>query len=88
MARCLRSTENYDRGTKFVQYRKLDALREYLLIAQDAPFLEHYGRQEATHFWLLSEASGLEATVELSAIACRLALAEVYAKVEFVEMAH
>jgi Uma2 family endonuclease len=79
------STENYDRGAKFVQYRKLDALREYLLVAQDTPFIEHYARQEATRFWMLSEASGLEATVELSAIACRLELAEVYAKVEFAE---
>lgn len=75
-----RTTESYDRGAKFEHYRRLDTLAEYLLVAQDRPHLEHYRRQSDGH-WLFSDASGLDAMIELSAIECRLALAEVYDKV-------
>src|SRR5438045_3140164 len=30
-----KSTEAYDRGEKFVHYRRLDSLQEYLLVSQD-----------------------------------------------------
>lgn len=40
------STERYDRGKKFQQYRELASLREYLLIAQDSPRIECFVRQE------------------------------------------
>ena len=75
------STEQYDRGKKFQHYRTLDSLCEYLLIAQDSQHIEHYVRQENAR-WLLSEFDGLEAIIELPAIACRLTLAEVYEKVD------
>ncbi|MEX2167756.1 MAG: Uma2 family endonuclease [Pirellulales bacterium] len=76
------STENYDRGKKFEHYRRIASLREYVLISQEEPHVELYSRQ-ADGGWLLTEAKGLEATIELPAIKCRLKLAEVYAKVEF-----
>lgn len=75
------STEAYDRGGKFEQYRKLDSLAEYLLIAQDKPHVEHYVRQ-ANGQWLFSDLSGLGGVVQLPSIECSLALAEVYDKVE------
>ena len=75
-----RTTESYDRGAKFEHYRSLDTLAEYLLVAQDRPHLEHYRRQPDGP-WLFSDASGLAAVIELAAIDCRLALAEVYDKV-------
>ncbi len=77
------STEGYDRGAKFASYRTIDALQEYVLLTQTAPLLERYVRQADTPFWLFADAAGLDATVELTAIACRLALAEVYDKIEF-----
>ena len=80
------STESYDRGAKFGHYRRLDSLREYLLITQEKPLIERYVRQEDSRFWTLSDAEGLEAGVELSSIGCLLALAEVYEKVNFEEM--
>ena len=39
------STEAYDRGKKFEQYRSLDSLTDYILIAQDTVRAEHYSRQ-------------------------------------------
>jgi len=75
------STEAYDRGSKFEQYRKLESLIEYLLIAQDKPHVEHYVRQP-DGLWLFSDVSGLDGVVQLPSIECSLALAEVYDKVE------
>jgi Uma2 family endonuclease len=73
------STEGYDRSGKFANYRKIAALREYLLVAQDQPHIERYVRQG--NAWLLTEAEGLEASIALETIGCTLALREVYDKV-------
>jgi Uma2 family endonuclease len=77
------STEAYDRGGKFAHYRKLPSLMEYVLIAQTKPPVEHYVRQPDNR-WLLAEADSLSDTVHLPSIDCRLALLEVYDKVEIV----
>ncbi len=74
------SIEKYDRGKKFEHYRQIDSLREYLLISQDRPHVELFTR-DAGGQWTLSEATGLDAAIELPVIGCRLALADVYAKV-------
>ncbi|HIE02111.1 MAG TPA: Uma2 family endonuclease [Thiotrichaceae bacterium] len=75
------STANSDRGAKFKHYRTLDSLKEYLLVAQDEYHIEHYVRQ-ATYQWLLSETSNLQEVIELPSINCRLALTDIYDKVE------
>jgi len=75
------STEAYDRGEKFVHYRRLESLREYVLIAQDKVRVEHFVRQGDQ--WVLTEASNLDDTVQLSSIGCLIALRDVYDKVEF-----
>ena len=41
------STEAHDRGFKFAQYRKLDSLREYVLVSQSEPRVERFVRQPA-----------------------------------------
>jgi Uma2 family endonuclease len=74
------STAGYDRGEKFLHYRTIPSLREYLLIAQDAYRIEHFARQGEQH-WLLTVAEGLEASVHLASIDCTLRLADVYKKV-------
>jgi Uma2 family endonuclease len=79
------STEAYDRGAKFGHYRTLDSLREYLLISQDRPHVEHFIRQDDSHQWLLSEATDLAATVVLPSVECQLAMARIYKKVRFGE---
>jgi Uma2 family endonuclease len=78
------STERYDRGKKFQHYRMLDSLQEYLLVAQDELHIEHYRRQ-ADNQWLLTDTTHTDAAVELPVIACVLALADVYEKVDFEE---
>jgi Uma2 family endonuclease len=76
------STEDYDRGKKFELYRQLPSLREYLVIAQDRVFVEHYVR-EADDSWRLTDHNDKSHSLELSSISCRLLLADVYDKVEF-----
>lgn len=74
-----KSTQDYDRGTKFLHYRALASLREYVLVAQDCIHVEHYLRQNDA--WLLTETDRREDTIELSSVGARLSLAEVYDRV-------
>lgn len=76
------STEAYDRGKKFLNYRHLDSLQAYVLIAQDEARVEYYRRGTAKE-WVLTEVSGLEAVLNLTLIDCQLALADVYDKVNW-----
>ena len=71
------STEAYDRGDKFEQYRTLESLADYVLIAQDRYRVERFARQPDGQ-WLLSVAKSLDAEVSLASIGCRLPLADVY----------
>ncbi|MFM8331589.1 MAG: Uma2 family endonuclease [Candidatus Methylumidiphilus sp.] len=73
------STEANDRGEKFAEYRRIPSLREYVLVKQDQPRIEHYARQGAG--WFLTVAEGLDASVALEAIGCTLELREVYRRV-------
>ena len=76
------STEAYDRGAKFKAYRTLESLKEYLLVAQDGPFVEQYVRGEQGR-WTYAVTSGLEASLTLPSVECTLNLSAVYDKVEF-----
>ncbi len=74
------TTEAYDRGKKFENYRTIGSLAEYVLVSQDEPRVEQFLRQDGNH-WLFTAFAGLEATIPLSSIQCELALAEIYDKV-------
>ena len=76
------STESYDRGKKFQHCRSIESLQEYVLVAQDEARIEKYVRH-GDGFWLLSEAVGTDAEIEFSSIECRIALREVYDKINF-----
>lgn len=78
-----KSTEAYDRGEKFGHYRKLSSLAEYILIAQDKYHIEHYVRQPDNQ-WLLAETDNWQDTLQLPAINCHLAMADIYDKVKIV----
>ena len=73
------STESYDRGRKFAGYRRLDSLREYVLVAQDRVCVERFTRQGEE--WLLTEFSRPEDVLQLTSIDCAVPLREIYAKV-------
>jgi Uma2 family endonuclease len=80
------STGAFDRGEKFRRYRTHNSsLTDYLIVAQDRPFIEHFARQE-NGLWLIA-ASVIELTdsIHIASIHCTLRLAEVYDRVEFPE---
>ncbi|MGZ5433898.1 MAG: Uma2 family endonuclease [Thermoanaerobaculia bacterium] len=76
------STEAYDRGEKFAHYRRLETLREYVLVAQDKVRIEHYRRREGEE-WVLLEVSDPASTLHLPSIDCHVGVGAIYEKVEF-----
>lgn len=76
------STEGYDRGKKFEYYQQLESLKEFLLVSQSAPRVERYTRQPDNQ-WLLWTTGDVSGTVEIASIECRLKMADIFAKVEF-----
>ena len=76
------STEAYDRGKKFENYRQIPTCREYLLVSQKEPRIEQFIRQPNGE-WTLKEAAGMGAEIKLPSLGIVLQLSEVFAKVQF-----
>ena len=76
------STESFDRGDKFVRYRKLESLTDYVLVASEFMGVEHYARQ-ADGTWTLTEYSQQSDKVALRPLECALSLADIYRRVDF-----
>jgi Uma2 family endonuclease len=81
------STEAFDRGSKFRQYRRIETLQEYVLIDPDRPGLECYRLNERGN-WELVQSVGSEADPEttevtLASLDYRFPLALLYEDVEF-----
>lgn len=73
------SSESYDRGGKFAQYRTLPSLTDYVLVDQKQVLVEHFSRQpDGT--WVLRVVGSGELLV-LDSIGCEVAVDEVYLKV-------
>lgn len=71
------STEQYDRGRKFAQYRQLPSFQEYVLVAQDCPLVERFVRQP-DDTWVLTAFSDSGQTFAFSTIPVTISLAEIY----------
>ena len=76
------TTEAYHRGEKFNRYQMIDTFEEYVLISQKTPRVEVFRRQ-TDGAWLFTTMSGLDARVRLGSVQVDVALAEIYAGVEF-----
>jgi Uma2 family endonuclease len=74
------STEDYDRGQKFLQYQSIPTFKEYVLVRQDMPEVTTFFREEP-NLWRSNEVSGLENSVFLKAVNISLALSRIYKKV-------
>jgi Uma2 family endonuclease len=75
------STEEYDRGGKFLHYRTLPSLKEYVLIAQDEPMVERRVRKGKR--WVSTTYRGMEATLVLESIGCTVPFRQIYKRVRF-----
>ncbi|ALW84495.1 hypothetical protein AUC43_04985 [Hymenobacter sedentarius] len=74
------STANNDRGEKFMFYRQIPSLQQYLILASQSIHAELYTRDELGR-WVLTETRDLSAVLDLSSIGCQVPLTEVYAGV-------
>jgi len=77
------TTEAYDRGDKFRHYRRIDSLREFVLISQDRMMVERYTRQGKD--WVLSDMTDPDQVLKLESIGCQIPLGRIYAKIKFPE---
>ncbi len=71
------STEAYDRGGKFAQYRQIPSLRAYGLVSQWEPMVEMFAWEPGGPI-VMHEAKGLEAELEIAALGIRLPLTDLY----------
>ncbi|HUE74748.1 MAG TPA: Uma2 family endonuclease [Pirellulaceae bacterium] len=76
------STEAYDRGEEFEFYQHLASLQEYILVSQDRAHVDRFVRQPDGD-WRLRPFTGLEDTLEIESLKCRIPLALVYENVKF-----
>ena len=76
------STESWDRGGKFRQYRDIPSLKEYVMVTQDRASVERYIRQ-TDGGWLLQEIESTEASVRFDSIDVMVPLAEIYRNIRF-----
>ena len=77
------STESYDRGEKFRQYKSIESFAEYLLVSQDAKFVTLFQKHNEK-FWLQSDYSEDEA-FHLNTLDFDINVDDLYQGVEIIE---
>ena len=70
------STEAFDRGDKFADYRQLESLQEYVLISQKRQQVECF-RRNAEGLWVL-HSFGIGDTVDFASVGFQVEIAELY----------
>ncbi|HSU16313.1 Uma2 family endonuclease [Longimicrobium sp.] len=75
------STERHDRGEKFAHYRRIESLREYILISQNMIRVERFVRH-GDH-WVFNDISDLADSLRIDTLGCEISLAEIYEQVDF-----
>jgi Uma2 family endonuclease len=79
-----KSTERRDRGWKFMQYRRLPSLVDYVIVSQTQPLIERFSRPAGGRFEL-EECEGVEGQLKLTAVDVSIALRDIYLDVSFAQ---
>ncbi|HEY9646810.1 MAG TPA: Uma2 family endonuclease [Chroococcidiopsis sp.] len=79
-----KSTQSYDRGEKFVAYRRIPNFQEYLLIDQYQIHVEHHVKTAANQ-WLFSEYDDAAVTLTFSTLEIEVRIADLYDGIDFAE---
>jgi Uma2 family endonuclease len=72
------STEKYDRGDKFLHYRRIESLREYVLVSQKEANVETFVREG--DFWRATSVEGLDGSLVLPSLELEIPMRRIYAK--------
>jgi Uma2 family endonuclease len=76
-----KSTQTYDRGDKFMLYRAIASLKEYLLIGSETILVEHFSKQE-NGTWNLKELKNISDVLHVHSIDYSLLLSQLYDDME------
>lgn len=77
-----KTTEQYDRKQKFLEYRSLPSFKEYVLVRQDKPEVLTFYKVKS-NLWQEEEFVGVEGIVPLKSLEIELRLGDIYRRVEF-----
>ncbi|MEM9219184.1 MAG: Uma2 family endonuclease [Cyanobacteria bacterium P01_F01_bin.150] len=72
-----KSTQDYDRGTKFTYYRSIPEMREYILVDQYQCFVERFFK-DLQGRWVLTEYQSLNKTLNLESLGLSMDLEDLY----------
>lgn len=78
------TSEEYDRGTKFVNYQAIPALREYVIVSHREHRIDHHRRLDSGQ-WLVTSYTNEGAGIELPALGASISLSDVYDDVDLDE---
>ena len=76
------STEASDRDEKFLEYRQLPSVTDYVLVAQDKIEVTHFARQSLNH-WIVTIYADQEDALTFASLNTALALRDIYRKIVF-----
>lgn len=78
-----KSTEAYDRGSKFADYQSIPSFQEYVIVSQIDRRVEHFRRMD-TGQWVLTISEG-DGVLSLPVLACEVRLEEIYADLDLLD---
>jgi Uma2 family endonuclease len=77
-----RSTKNYDKGLKFLEYKSLDSFQEYILIDPNKCHIDVFFK-EAPKLWSDATFTNLTDTILLKSVGCSISVADIYEDIIF-----
>jgi len=76
------ATREYDRVKKFALYKRIDALREYLLVDSEQVHATHFRRADVSAPWTIEMYEEPSTLLDLDSVGGSISLAQIYAKVD------
>ncbi len=76
------STDDYDKEGKFLKYSMIPSFREYVLVAQDEPFVTSFYKKEG-ETWEKKNAEDISQSIHLQSLNIETALAKIYKGISF-----
>ena len=79
-----KTTESYDRGTKFRHYKRLASVKEYVIVSSDRLCIDRFVRQD-DETWVLTTFDKPSGKMVLESVPVRIPLADIYRGVDLLE---
>ncbi len=78
-----KSTRNYDLGGKFLLYKQIETLKEYILIDSESIKVIKYSKND-DNSWLMIEINSINEALKLNSVDVEIFLNDIYDNVKFV----